>query len=166
MTPSRDQLSLFLDGAEAASIEAWRLTLDPVQASLIPAHVTLCRDDELDGLSPQLLADRLLHARALVLTFGPAERFGEHGLLLPCQAGQAALDALRRRVLGRSDARPQPAHITLAHPRNPRAPGNIDPIPLSLAPLTVQLTDLRWIRQMAGQPWQTLRRFSLDAAPR
>lgn len=151
---TRDQLSLFVEGIAGERLDALRREMDPVQAGLIPTHVTLCREDELDGLTPALLAERLGGALPLVLSFGPPERFSGHGVLLPCTAGQADLDALRRRVLGRDDVRHQAAHITLAHPRNPRAPGNR--LPSLGEPLTLTLRSVRWIRQHGAGPWQTV----------
>ena len=157
MSATRDQLSLFVSGTEGERLDALRRELDPVQAGLIPAHVTLCREDELTALPH--LAPRLSDPVAVTLRFGPPERFHEHGILLPCIAGQDAFDALRRQLLGRSDIRHQSAHLTLAHPRNPKATGNRLPL-AELAELgeglALTLTDLRWIRQTGAQPWQTL----------
>ena len=169
MSDTRDQLSLFVDGPDGRRLNALRAVLDPVQAALIPAHVTVCREDELQAmvaLGEESLTARLLGSAPLTAVFGPPERFCGHGVLLPCTAGQPGLDDLRRRLLGHEAVRPQPAHITLAHPRNPQAPGNREPLPTDLAPLTLQLTDLRWIRQTRGGPWQTVARFSLGPAPR
>lgn len=166
MSASRDQLSLFIGDTPGRQLDALRAVLDPIQAALIPAHVTVCREDELGSLDLTALAARLHGATALTLQFGAPARFGGHGVLLPCLAGQDGLDALRRQLLGRDDLRPQPAHITLAHPRNPPAPGNRDPLPQDLPAMTLTLTDLRWIRQTAGGPWQTMARFSLGPAPR
>jgi len=160
----RDQLSLFVSGLEGERLNLLRQRLDPVQAALIPAHVTLCREDELARL-PGLRAS-LAGAAALTLEFGPPVRFEAHGILLPCTAGQAAFDALRRRVLGRSDIRHQAAHLTLAHPRNPKSPSNRLPVEALASGLVLTLSDLRWIRQVGSQPWQTLdrQRLSLAAA--
>lgn len=166
MTATRDQLSLFLGPPAGPALDALRAQLDPVQAALIPAHVTVCREDELTGLDPAGLTDRLHGATALTFGVGLPERFSGHGVLLPCVAGQSGLDDLRRRLLGRAEVRPQPAHVTLAHPRNPRAPGNRDPLDLGITPMTLTLADLRWIRQTGGGPWQTIARFSLGPAPR
>lgn len=169
MSPSRDQLSLFVDGPAADTLNALRARLDPVQAGLIPAHVTVCREDELQDL-PALGTDALrarLHGHPpLTLRFGPPQRFGGHGVLLPCVAGQSALDELRRCLLGRESVRPQAAHLTLAHPRNPRAPGNGDRLEDAAPVHALCLADLRWIRQSDGGPWQTIARFSLGPGPR
>lgn len=120
----RRQLSLYVEGPQRERLEAVRAAVDPVQAALIPAHVTLCRDEEVAELDADALAQRLRGAARLQLVFGAAERFSEHGILLPCLAGQDAFHALRQRALGRTDVRHAEAHLTLAHPRNPRAAGN------------------------------------------
>ncbi len=122
----RSQLSLFVPPASGTGLEAIRRLVDPVQSRLIPAHVTLCREDELHGLGLPDLQQRLGHARpaAITLQFGPPERFAEHGILLPCIGGTADFQALRAVVLAGRPVRPHAPHLTLAHPRNPRAPGN------------------------------------------
>jgi hypothetical protein len=63
---------------------------------------------------------------------------------------------VRCQLLGRSDIRCQAAHLTLAHPRNPKAPGNRLPIAALAEGLVLTLTDLRWIRQAGAAPWETL----------
>ena len=53
--PTRTQLSLFVPPAQSAQIETLRRLLDPIQAKLIPAHITLCREDELADFTPAAL---------------------------------------------------------------------------------------------------------------
>jgi hypothetical protein len=164
--PTRDQLSLFLSGTDGERLDALRRQLDPIQAALIPAHVTLCREDELaGGIGVGDLTEGLHDAAPVTLRFGPPERFGDHGILLPCIAGQDGFDALRRRVLRRSDVRHQAAHITLAHPRNPKSSGNQLPLGDLVTGCVLTLNDLRWIRQTGRQPWQTLARATLAPTP-
>lgn len=122
--PARRQISLFVHEGARAPWEALRSTLDPVQHRLIPAHVTLCRDDEPYPDARDTLAARLAGTPALRLVFGPPEPFNGHGLRLPCVDGQSAFHALRARLLGEGNTRRAHAHLTLAHPRNPRASGN------------------------------------------
>jgi hypothetical protein len=160
----RAQLSLYLPAGPAEAVEAVRCLVDPVQHHLIPAHVTLCREDELgdegvlrrrlDGLAPG----------PLTLGFGPLERFLGHGLLLRCVEGAAAFRALRRQVLGAEDVRELEAHLTLAHPRNPRAPGHVPGAAAGLPdPLRVTFTALEWIAQEAGGPWRVRSHHALGA---
>jgi len=122
--PARRQLSLFVHEDARAPWDALRRNLDPVQHRLIPAHVTLCRDEEPYPDAPEALAARLAAAPALRLVFGPPEPFDGHGLRLPCVDGEAGFHALRAQALGTSSARRHQAHLTLAHPRNPHASGN------------------------------------------
>lgn len=160
----RFQLTLFATGPVAERIEEVRRTLDPVQFRLIPAHVTLCREDEIEGLSPSVLQSRLETSCAvpICLEFGQPESFGTHGILLPCISGEEAFQALRQSVLGPAAVRRHSPHLTLAHPRNPKAAGN------SLAAasvlghgLTVRFDSVCRIRQVGADPWQVLERFRL-----
>ncbi len=66
----RRQLSLYVPRAEGALLEAVRRVLDPVQAGLIPAHVTLCREDELGQVSAMEIEARLRMAAAEPVTLG------------------------------------------------------------------------------------------------
>ncbi len=165
--PTRRQLSLFVSELEAAALESLRLALDPVQHRLIPAHVTLGRDDEIDGWSVAELRERVLCAATdpLTLTFGRAEPFSGHGILLPCIAGEPAFQALRQRLLG-EPARAQRPHLTLAHPRNPRAPGNSLTRALQLPPsLRCTFAAVRLIEQVAATtPWRVLAEHPLAAS--
>ena len=164
---TRIQLTLFLSSAAAERVEAVRQVLDPVQFSLIPAHVTLCREDELEGLSPALLQQRLKVSGigALSLIFGAAEHFSTHGVLLPCISGEEEFRALREAVLGKDAIRLQLPHITLAHPRNPKAPGNNLTAAAALGSgLEVGFASVCRIQQDGTAPWQLLQRFPLAAA--
>lgn len=155
---TRVQLTLFLTGPPATAVEAVRRALDPIQAALIPAHVTCCREDELADLDDATLAARLAtpELAPLALEFGRARSFAGHGVLLPCVAGDAAFRALRARLLG-PGARPAEAHVTLAHPRNPRAPGNLPGAAAGLPlPLACTFASVARIAQSNGAPWRVL----------
>src|SRR5690606_7169027 len=68
--PTRRQLTLFLPPDKREVIESIRQKIDPLQHAMIPAHVTLCRDDEL--IPWQALGERLASLGQLSLTM----RFG------------------------------------------------------------------------------------------
>lgn len=150
----RQQLTLFVPEGAAPWLEPLRQQVDPVQSGLIAAHVTLCREDEIADLAPAALRCRLTHAAPLTLVFGPARRFGGHGMLLPCVDGAAAFQQLRVLALDTSAIRAPEAHLTLAHPRNPRAAANVDgrfgELP---ARLTITFREVARIEQRDGQPW-------------
>lgn len=150
----RLQLTLFAPDEAAAILEPIRRRLDPVQHGLIAAHVTLCREDELAESPLAVLRGRAAVPAALTLTFGAPVRFGGHGMLLPCVDGEAAFHQLRIDVLGSDTVRVHSAHITLAHPRNPRAPGNTTASEMAIAtPLRMTFTTISLIEQVDDGPW-------------
>ncbi len=166
---TRIQLTLFVAPPAADILEPLRRTLDPVQSRLISAHVTLCREDELVDLSTEEIGTRLKKAPhgQLTLTFGMAQVFSDHGVLLPCVEGEVEFQALRKIVLGSQGTRKHEPHLTLAHPRNPRAPGNIPAALLNVpSSLSVTFTTVSLISQQAREPWRVLAEYALSVAGR
>lgn len=164
----RQQLTLFVPPSHRQRFENVRRTLDPVQTRLIAAHVTLCREDELDQTALATVDARLRERApaAITLTFGAPERFGDHGILLPCLAGEDAYHELRCAVLGSAEAGRRRPHITLAHPRNPRGAGNQSSNwPAHLAGTSVIFDTASLIRQVGGQPWEHVTSYGLGTDP-
>ncbi len=158
----RRQLSLFAPESQRNGIDAVRVLLDPVQHALIPAHVTLCREDELAAIDAGALAERLAAAPSITLRFAAPERFDGHGILMPCVEGEPGFHALRQHVLGHDDIRRASPHLTLAHPRNPVAPGNDPANAASLQNgITLRFDRVKLIEQVDGGVWQTLTTFDL-----
>ncbi|TXI90452.1 MAG: 2'-5' RNA ligase family protein [Burkholderiaceae bacterium] len=152
----RYQLSMFVQEAEALEIEAWRRQLDAVQFALISAHVTLVREDELQNLDRLWLHVKTNKLEPLNLVFGAAQRSFEHGVLLPCIDGQSAFHQLRQSILG-DGARDMHAHMTLAHPRNPRSSANTDDILQRIpSPLSFRFARISLIQQIDHAAWQIL----------
>lgn len=160
----RRQLSLFVPGPIAAALDATRVILDPVQHGLIPAHVTACRDEEMQALLGSEL-ERAIDAACfgpVTLVFGRAIPFDDHGILLPCISGEEALAAFRARFLDTPQPRREAPHITLAHPRNPKSMGNDLAVALNLpAQIEITFPEVSLIEQRKGERWQVLRRFRL-----
>lgn len=164
MLNRRHQLTLFVPEPQGPAIDALRRTLDPVQASLIAAHVTLCRDDEFDIDEAADLLDRAERwpGGPLCLAFGPPRRFQGHGILLPCIRGSDGFHQLRQWVLQDTDVQRHEAHLTLAHPRNPRSAGNDDNARCAgPVGLVVSFPQVAAIEQHEGGPWQVRRLTSL-----
>jgi hypothetical protein len=136
-----------------------------VQSALIPAHVTLCREDELGGVSLDALVTRLAGCAPLRLAFGDVVAFGGHGIMARCSEGAELYSQLRRSVLG-AGAREAKPHITLAHPRNPRAPGNVlEAIDLEF-PLHVVFDTAMLIEgEAVGLAWRVIREFPIGSFP-
>lgn len=164
----RRQLTLFVDEPWRSRLQQLRVVLDPVQAALIPAHVTLCRDDEVASLDDVTFAERATawpHG-PLPLSFGAPQRAEGHGVLLRCVHGAAVFHTLRQWMLHDAEARELGAHLTLAHPRNPRAIGNTDDV-LAAVPQALALTfaTVALIEQHGSTPWTVRRAAVLGAAP-
>ena len=166
LAATRRQLSMYVPAKVGHDIEALRRILDPVQHRLIPARVTLAREADLDGLPEAELRSGLSDPAlsAVTLAFGQAERFSSHGLLLPCQGGEEGFQAMRQRLLGSGATRVERSHLTLAHPRNPKAPGNSLAAARSLPDaFTITFPTIVLIEQRAGGPWVVLPEINLLA---
>lgn len=160
----RRQLSLFVPQPVQADLEAVRIVIDPVQAQLIRAHVTLCREDELESVQQVALRARLIdpQSQSITLQFGQAEAFSSHGILLPCVGGEADFHALRLHLLCTKDIRRHAPHITLAHPRNPKAPGNsLADVRARLNTFFVTFASATLIQQVGNARWEELQEFAL-----
>jgi hypothetical protein len=163
----RRQLTLFVTEPWRSRLDALRQVLDPVQASLIAAHVTLCREDEIERLDTASIVGR---ARSwpcgpLTLFFGRPQRFGGHGALLPCEQGSDQFRQLRQWLLQDRAAREHYAHLTLAHPRNPESAGNTDAA-LDTCPLLppLQFASVAVIEQYGSSPWTVIGEAVLGSA--
>jgi 2'-5' RNA ligase len=156
---------MYVPEPEASELEGVRRLLDPVQSSLTPAHVTLCREDELAEVNTDSLASRLIDAKAkhVTLRFGRPEIVHEHGILLPCIAGREAFHALREHVLGSRAIRHQAPHITLAHPRNPKSSknslANANRLPEAIA---IRFAHIVLIEQTGATPWRVLQTYEIQ----
>jgi hypothetical protein len=149
----RRQLTLFLPLAQRAITDSIRQRLDPLQHGIIPAHVTLCRDDELTAWQElnQHLAN--LGHFSVVMKFGEPEVLSDGCVLLRPTRGAEQFQNLRQSILGPS-AKHHGAHITLLHPRN--AAGvtyNLEEIAQSLGSLVVTFRTISLVEQHGIGPW-------------
>jgi hypothetical protein len=157
----RRQVTLFVPREQAAAIEAIRSVVDPIQKRLIPAHVTVCRDEETASLAEEHLYGCARAIPPVSLQFVELEQLGGHGILLNCSHDQGCFDVLRTTLLG-STAVSKRAHITLAHPRNPRASGNvISEVRIEL-PIQITFTEISLIEQRDDRPWTVLQTFQFE----
>ncbi len=112
----RKQLTLFVPKKDAEIIEFVREKFNPIQKKLIDAHITLCREDEIEDLEEVLQNLKNLKNIEIKIEFGVPEKFKEqNGVYLPAQ-NTNAFDELRGKII--SNPRKQIPHITLMHPRN------------------------------------------------
>jgi 2'-5' RNA ligase len=160
----RKQLSLYIPADAAKEIEAVRKIVDPIQSNLIPAHITLCREDELGDIST--IKVRLAHIpfKPITLRFGTPEIFSGHGLLLNCIDGEGDFRLLREYLLASENIKNQRPHITLAHPRNPKSNGDLLGN-TSRLPEMIEITfpTIYLIEQERNEPWRVLERYELSS---
>ena len=158
----RKQLSMYVPNDAAKEIENVRKVVDPIQRNLIPAHITLCREEELHELST--IKARLAHIplKPITLRFGKPEIFSGRGLLLNCIGGEDEFRLLREYLLASKNIRNQRPHITLAHPRNPKSDGNLLGN-TSRLPEMIEITfpTICLIEQQGNEPWRVLERYEL-----
>jgi 2'-5' RNA ligase len=160
----RRQLSLNVPEQAAVTLEAVRARLDPIQYRLIPSHVTLCREKEISALTGVDISSALRGASLgpITLAFGRAETFDEHGVRLPCIAGEDVFARLRERLLGPALVFKEAPHITLAHPRNERSGSHDFNAALDLpAEIEITFPIVSLIEQTNGEEWRVLGRYRL-----
>ncbi len=120
MPQTRRQLSLFLrDNFE--NIENIRAKYNPVQHDLIAAHVTLCREDEIEALEQIIKNLKAIELdEPISIQFASVERFADgKGVFIPAKGENKAFVELRKTVLNVNELlKEQHPHITLIHPRN------------------------------------------------
>ena len=151
--PARRQASMYLQGVP--EIENLRVRFNPVQARLIPAHVTLCREDEVqDWLRLESrIQDRI--PISLTLGFGRAVR-DDNLVFLPVVFGGEQFEKLRHVLLNDGIAPPRKLtpHITVIHPRNGVCTdAAFDEILQRLPPFKITLREISLIEQTVGGPW-------------
>jgi hypothetical protein len=153
---------MYLPLDQASVVEDARLVADPIQHHLIPAHVTLCRDEELEDLSGIEARLQTFAPGSIDLGFGSPEVFQGHGIVMRCVSGLEPFRKLREILLGSSDINDHQPHITLAHPRNSKAVGNSLANTDSIStPFFVRLSQIALIEQEGAAPWEIVREYAL-----
>lgn len=161
----RRQLTLFVPPAQSGLIERLREEHNPVQHSLIKAHVTLCREDEI--LDWEIVRNNIetTNLSSINLVFSTLFRFDEgKGVYLKSDGNTGPFDDLRKAVLqgAVSPIRKQEPHATLMHPRNSTCTDEIVVHLQALQlPLKFTFSQISLIEQTGGDPWKTLQEFSL-----
>ncbi len=149
---TRRQASLFL--SDVPDIESIRQRYNPAQAKLIPAHVTLCREDEIADWDQFQQHLQSLCSWGLTLEFGTPIRDGDF-VYLPVLKGLEDFHQLRRKLLGHQ-ARCHNPHLTLIHPRNGVCTDNIfSDIQRQVPPFQYHFQDVRLIEQRDGGAWHS-----------
>lgn len=165
MNTTRRQLTLFLEEKYAKEIEMIRQEYNPVQYNLIKAHVTLCREDELESSSQ--IAENLesLNQKPIIIHFDKIIRFSDgKGVCISALPGNREYHSLRKVILKNTNPGirfPEP-HITLMHPRNSSCTNEIfEAISKMKFPDQIRFDKISLIEQISGGKWNTLHEFLL-----
>jgi len=163
MQQTRQQLTLFIT-LQTEVIEQVRSQFNPIQHSLIPAHVTLCREDEIEQLD-QVLANikDIKLSSPIQMTFGVVEQFENgKGVYMPAKAGNDSFQQLRKLILKGINDSPRALlpHITLVHPRNSTCTSEIfEQIKSYPLPTVLSFYKISLITQINGGKWKITREF-------
>ncbi len=157
---TRRQATLFLYGCEP--IEALRKQYNPVQASLIQPHLTLCREDEVTNWD--FVKDRIQEVCPFELRvhFGKPVREGDL-VFLPITDSALAFDHLRYELLAVDGLAPRQhvPHLTLIHPRNGQCTDEIfQDLFNAVDPFPATFSEISLIEQIEGGPWTCFARYT------
>jgi len=161
MQSFRRQLTLFLPEHEKHQVDAIRQWLDPRQHQIIAAHVTLCRETEIENWA-KVHAALKTASIDVSLTFGKPIRLEDGCIMLPVSGATESYDALRRTLLGNSCKSHAP-HITLLHPRHAQDRNDdLEMIARAITLSTMRFTEACVIEQVNGGVWKTVDVFGVS----
>lgn len=155
----RRQLTLFV---ENETIEEIRAKFNPIQHAIIPAHVTLCREDELEDLEKVVSHIKALKIdKPIEISFNEVIRFENgKGILIPANGENNDFNNLRNVIL--TSPRKHFPHITLMHPRNSTCTDTIfEEIKSYQLPTTLFFNRINLIEQKDGGKWKVLDEFTI-----
>jgi len=163
---TRRQLTLFLNQADAITIEAIRSSYNPLQQQLIAAHVTLCREDEIENIHAVLHNLENLNQEPVTVFFDEPVRFENGtGVLIPAAPNNEAFQQLRKKVLAGviDEPRKHQPHITLMHPRNAVCTDAIfEAIQKADLPGQLNFNSVSVIEQTNGGPWVNIKTYTFN----
>ncbi|PVD51386.1 hypothetical protein DC498_14690 [Terrimonas sp.] len=161
----RRQLTLLVNKMYTKEIEAIRRKYNPVQYALINAHVTLCREDEIQDIQQILENLKNLNQKLITISFEKVERFSDgKGVLISAHEHNTGYHALRKKILENTNQEirfPKP-HITLMHPENSTCTDEIfEEIQQLKFPKTITFNIISLIEQFNTGKWKILQQFRI-----
>ncbi|MEO0527173.1 MAG: 2'-5' RNA ligase family protein [Bacteroidota bacterium] len=164
MENSRKQLTLFIH-EPSGNIEKIRAEYNPIQYHLIPAHVTLCREDEIEPTEKTIeRITSIALERPVRIKFKKVQRFADgKGAYILSLGNNTEFKELRKMVLGQGELKKeQLPHITLMHPRNSTCTHEIfEQIGNHDLPTELEFGKISLIEQKNGGKWEVLQEFEI-----
>lgn len=156
----RKQLTLFVPKKYSEMIELVRSKFNPKQRELIDAHITLCREDEIEDLEKVLENLSKIKNTEIIISFGKPEKFSDEKGIFLVAKNSIVFDELRGKII--SNPRKQIPHITLLHPRNSEYSDEIfEQIKKIEFPEEIEFKTISLIEQTDGGKWITLKEFKI-----
>ncbi len=164
MDKIRRQLTLFVNEPNG-DIEKIRAEFNPKQYHLIPAHVTLCREDEIEPIEKVIERIKsIVLENPIRIEFGNMERFANgRGVYISSFGDNKEFMELRKLVLGQTELKKeQIPHITLMHPRNSTCTNEIfEKIQNYNIPTELEFRKISLIEQKNSEKWKVLLEFEI-----
>jgi len=103
MNEIRKQLTLFIEESNE-TIEKIRADFNPEQHNLIPAHITLCREEEIKQIDDIIERIKSISLKKpILIELKEVERFANgKGVLIPVSDKNTEFRELRKSVLGQA----------------------------------------------------------------
>ncbi len=157
----RRQATLYLPPPFKIAVESVRSRFNPIQFALIPAHVTLCREDEVRNWDEFVSRVSALYAIDVQLSFGLPIRESNF-VYVQAVGSTESFDALRDSLLATNDLIPRrhKPHITLVHPRNGTcSDSEFEQIACRYAPFSATFRCITLIEQTNDSRWKAMASF-------
>jgi len=162
----RRQLTLFLPESNSSDIEKCRAKFNIEQFKIIRAHITLCREHEIDQLEKVKHYLENLNFTSFYLELGKPIRFsGDKGVLISVFGNDELFQKLRTHILSGIIEYPEThePHITIMHPRNSTCTDEIFDTILNLTfPTKLRFDKISLIEQTLGEKWNVLEEYKLE----
>ncbi|WP_434036179.1 2'-5' RNA ligase family protein [Formosa sp. 4Alg 33] len=159
----RQQFTLFIEES-SENIEKIRATYNPEQYHLIPCHITLFREDEIDSIAKLIERISTINLeKPLRIALNGPERFANgRGVFLPANNKNTEFKALRECILGTHLIHEQHPHVTLMHPRNSACTESIFlEIKKQDLPTELFFNKISLIEQINGGKWKVLDEYPI-----
>ncbi len=147
-------------------IEKIRAEFNPIQFKLIPAHVTLCRENEIEPIEKVIENIKSFSLdNPLRIEFDKVERFDNgKGLLIPAKSENTDFNELRKSILKGLIEFPvdHHPHITLMHPRNSTCTDQIfNEITKYKLPIELSFDTISLIEESNDGQWKIKNQFPI-----
>lgn len=160
----RKQLTLFINEPNG-NIEKIRAEFNSEQFNLISAHVTLCREDEIEPIKQAIERLKSISLeKPIRIELKKAERFADgKGVFISAFGDNKEFNKLREMVLGQTELKKeQVPHLTLMHPRNSTCTDAIfEKIKNHDLPTELEFGKVSLIKQVNDGKWIVVQEFEI-----